>query len=277
MPRAADTCGPFDFPMSLPRAQGYRCRSFYTNRRNLWTSCARGLTRFQLNGKIVSGSQRRNPLRWEPPCRAGAFWQSRSGCAVRRLSELSLAIETNTGETTMKICKLFGVAGLFAGLVAIALGSLTAPASAQSLEDALRRSQEGPRGGGGAPPPRPPAPPPSFGGSGSSAGSNFTSTLRWGALAAAMWRRNGVVQVAVGSAIKYRTKAEAESAALRQCRGAGGSGCKVASTWSNGCGYITTGRNSGGAGWVARATYNQTMRDCRARGYNCKPAIGGCL
>ncbi|MCB1512148.1 MAG: DUF4189 domain-containing protein [Hyphomicrobiaceae bacterium] len=148
----------------------------------------------------------------------------------------------------------------------MALGALqfAAPAEAQSLEDALRRAERG----NGAPPPSSSAPPPP----------STNSPLKWGAVAAALWKRRGAVQVAVGSAVRYNSKEEAVSAAIRQCRNAGGGRhCKVATTWSRGCGYITTGRNRRGAGWVARPSYAETMRDCRNKGYRCKKAIGGCV
>ena len=189
----------------------------------------------------------------------------------------------------MKTLTRFGLASLLAGLIAISLGALASPVSAQGLEDAFRRAQEskggnGGNGGNSAPPQNRPAPPrlgdnfagPSGGGNnGGNVGS--PSPRLWGALAASIWKRNGVPQVAVGSAIKFKTKSEAERAALRQCRSAGGRTCKVASTWSRGCGYITTGRNRRGAGWVARATRGKTLSDCWAKGYKCKAPIGGCV
>jgi Domain of unknown function (DUF4189) len=175
----------------------------------------------------------------------------------------------------MSIFRLFNLAALAAGVLAVSITSASIAARAQSLGDALERAQEGPgrnndRG-------RSEPPPPPNGGRRYDDDPPPPRARLWGALAAALWRRNGVVQVAVGSAIKYRSESQARQAALSQCRGAGGRGCKIASTWSKGCGFITTGRHSDGAGWVARATYAKTMRDCRGKGYRCKRAIGGCV
>jgi hypothetical protein len=175
----------------------------------------------------------------------------------------------------MSTLRFLNFAVLSAAMLAMGVTTVSVAVHAQSLGDALERAEEGNGNRGGdrdAPPPppnnsrnyrddAPPAP----------------RIRRWGALAAALWRRDGVVQVAVGSAIKFKSKSAARIAALRQCRGAGGRGCKIATTWSKGCGYITTGRHDKGAGWVARATYSTTMRECRNKGYRCKKAIGGCV
>src|SRR5262245_60283377 len=53
-------------------------------------------------------------------------------------------------------------------------------------------------------------------------------TQLWGALAAGLWRVRGVVQVSVGSAIRYNSENAAETAALAECRKGGGRNCKVA-------------------------------------------------
>lgn len=165
--------------------------------------------------------------------------------------------------TTLRTTLKHALATVLAlGAFALGLTQFTDASSAQSLEDALRQAEEPPGGRQSAPPP-----PPSGG----------AAPRRWGAVAAALWKRRGVVQVAVGSAIKYNSESEARYAALRQCRNAGGPNCSVKSTWSRGCGYITTGRNRRGAGWIARATYAKTMQDCRNQGYRCKRAIGGCV
>lgn len=102
-------------------------------------------------------------------------------------------------------------------------------------------------------------------------------TRKWGAVAAALWRRRGVVQVAIGSAVRYQTEAEARAAAIRSCRGKRRINCKVRTTWNRGCGYIVTGRNSGGAGWVVGTSQADAQRKCRAKGYRCKRPIGGCV
>lgn len=178
----------------------------------------------------------------------------------------------------MKTLKLFAIPLLLAGTLIIGISQTASPAGAQNLEDALRRSERPNNGdngrGSSTVPPQSAPPTPSYG---NQTSPSRPSRRRWGALAAGLWKRNGIAQVAVGSAIKFRTKQAAINAALRQCRSANGRNCKIASTWSRGCGYITTGRNSKGAGWVARASLRKTMRDCRAKNYRCKPAIGGCV
>jgi hypothetical protein len=102
-------------------------------------------------------------------------------------------------------------------------------------------------------------------------------TRRWGAVAAAIWRRRGIVQIAIGSAVRYPSKAAARRAALQQCRRRAGRRCKVASSWNIGCGYIVTGRKRSGAGWAVGKTMAEARRKCRARGYRCKKPIGGCV
>jgi hypothetical protein len=223
------------------------------------------LTGLRTGGKIILRlpAMERFPVP-KPLSRQGAFG--------------AFQLDQPIGEPAMSIIRLLNLATLAAGVLAIGITSTSTVVRAQSLGDALERAEEGPGRRDSRdrdePPPPPsggrrdyrdddPPPPP--------------RTRRWGALAAALWRRNGVVQVAIGSAVKFDTERAARRAALRQCRGAGGRGCKVASTWSKGCGYITTGRHGDGAGWVARATYSQTMRDCRRKGYRCKKAIGGCV
>ena len=105
----------------------------------------------------------------------------------------------------------------------------------------------------------------------------ITPTRRWGAVAVVIWRRRGAVQVAIGSAVRYPSKATASSAALQQCRRRAGRRCKVATTWNIDCGYIITGRKRSGAGWVVGKTMAEARRKCRAKGYRCKKPIGGCV
>ena len=100
---------------------------------------------------------------------------------------------------------------------------------------------------------------------------------RWGALAGVVWRHRGVVQVAVGSAIRFESKSAAVAEALRQCRRQARRRCKIATTWNIGCGYIITGRNRRGAGWVVGKTRAAAQKRCRAKGYRCKRPIGGCV
>ena len=119
---------------------------------------------------------------------------------------------------------------------------------------------------------------PSSGSSGSSASRPaIAPTRRWGAVAAAIWRRRGIVQLAIGSGVRYPSKAAARKAALQQCGRRAGRGCKIASSWNIGCGYIITGRKRSGGGWAVGKTMAEARRKCRAKGYRCKKLIGGCV
>ena len=101
---------------------------------------------------------------------------------------------------------------------------------------------------------------------------------KWGALAAALWRRRGKAHVATGSAVRYETKQQAINEAISRCRSAGGGrSCKVVTTFNIGCGFIATGRSRRGAGWASGKTSAAAASKCRKQGYSCKPPIGGCL
>jgi hypothetical protein len=96
----------------------------------------------------------------------------------------------------------------------------------------------------------------------------------WGALAAGLT----TTRVAVGSAIKFATKAEAEAGALKACREQGVPGCKVVDTFT-GCGYITTGTNQSArrVGWGSGPSPAAATASCRKRGLSCnKEPKGGC-
>jgi hypothetical protein len=96
----------------------------------------------------------------------------------------------------------------------------------------------------------------------------------WGALAAGLTN----TRVAVGSAIKFATKAEAEAGSLKACREQGVPGCKVVDTFT-GCGYITTGTNQSArrVGWGSGPSPAAATASCRKRGLSCnKEPKGGC-
>lgn len=96
----------------------------------------------------------------------------------------------------------------------------------------------------------------------------------WGALAAGMTN----TRVAVGTGIKFGSKAEAEAGALKACREQGVRGCKVVDTFT-GCGYITTGTNESArrVGWGSGPSPAAATASCRKRGLNCtKEPKGGC-
>lgn len=100
---------------------------------------------------------------------------------------------------------------------------------------------------------------------------------RWNSVAGAVWKVRGRVRVAIGYSGIVSSESEAKTIALAQCRSAGGPNCKATGAWSSGCVYITVGSNTRGAGWNSSADYDETLRKCRANGYNCKPPIGGCI
>ncbi|MEK7600977.1 MAG: DUF4189 domain-containing protein [Patescibacteria group bacterium] len=108
-----------------------------------------------------------------------------------------------------------------------------------------------------------------------------THTL-WNAIATASWTsnqwRNGVQRAyAVASFVEHHwSQAEAEAAALRDCKKQGGVRCKVQS-WSRGCGFVTTGVSSRGAGFEAGANPEELLRRCKAKGLRCDPPRGACF
>ncbi len=104
-----------------------------------------------------------------------------------------------------------------------------------------------------------------------------TPSERWNSVAGAVWKVRGRVRVAIGYSGIVSSESEALAIAVRQCRSAGGPNCKATGAWSSGCVYITVGSNTRGAGWNSSADYDETLRKCRASGYNCKPPIGGCI
>lgn len=100
----------------------------------------------------------------------------------------------------------------------------------------------------------------------------------YGAAAASLYRDSrGVAHVATGISWDFRTLAEASAAAIKQCKGQGGTNCRVVDTFSNGgCGYIATGASRTAAAWATGATPQEALNKCRQGGYNCKQPVGGC-
>ena len=113
------------------------------------------------------------------------------------------------------------------------------------------------------PPPPPPPPPP--------------RPTYWHAIAASLWKVRGIVQVAYGYSGTRATEEAAKDSAINACSGAGGPTCRVIVAPSFGCLYITSGRNSRGAGWASGASIEAAVSKCRSNGYTCKQPIGGCL
>jgi tetratricopeptide (TPR) repeat protein len=112
-----------------------------------------------------------------------------------------------------------------------------------------------------APPPPPPPPPPK----------------PWNSVAAAIWKVNGRVRVAVGYSGTRHTEADAKARAEEACRGAGGQNCQAKGAWNYGCVYITTGNTTNRAGWGSGDSIAEAMRKCRGQGLDCKQPIGGCV
>ena len=112
-----------------------------------------------------------------------------------------------------------------------------------------------------APPPPPPPPPPKY----------------YNAVAAGTWLDRGKARVATGYSGLRSSSWEAEESAVEACRNASGRNCRSTGSWDSGCIYITVGSKRSQVGWVARTTVDETLRDCRAKGYTCKPPIGGCV
>jgi len=100
----------------------------------------------------------------------------------------------------------------------------------------------------------------------------------WRAIAAALWRSGGKARVAVGSSGILDTAGDAEREALRQCRSAGGTTCRIIRTYNSGCYYIATGHTRKSVVWTLESTPSDAVRKCRAGGNVCtKGAIGGCV
>jgi tetratricopeptide (TPR) repeat protein len=112
-----------------------------------------------------------------------------------------------------------------------------------------------------APPPPPPPPPPK----------------PWNAVAAAIWKVDGRVRVAVGYSGVRSTQSDAKARALEACRNAGGSDCQAKGAWNFGCVYITTGTTTNRAGWGSGDSIAKALAKCQQQGLTCKHPIGGCV
>jgi tetratricopeptide (TPR) repeat protein len=110
--------------------------------------------------------------------------------------------------------------------------------------------------------PPPPPPPPS---------------KPWNSVAAAIWKVDGRVRVAVGYSGTRSSEREARASAEEACRNAGGHDCQVKGAWNFGCVYITTGNTQNRAGWGSGATTAEATRKCKEQGLACKQPIGGCV
>jgi len=98
----------------------------------------------------------------------------------------------------------------------------------------------------------------------------------WNAVAGGIWKVNGAVQVAIGYSGARNSASEAQASALRACSSAG-QNCQASKAFNSGCFYITTGRNSDSAGWVASYSSSEASARCNAKYSACKTPIGGCV
>ena len=103
----------------------------------------------------------------------------------------------------------------------------------------------------------------------------------WGALSCGLWRNaSGVAQVAVGSAIDYKSENDAVAAALAQCRKAGGQDCQIegGGAFNQGCAFIAAAHDDKGMVYcTSEPTREAVLARCRATGRSCETPIGGCL
>ena len=100
---------------------------------------------------------------------------------------------------------------------------------------------------------------------------------QYGALSAGFWKdENGVLHVTSGVAKNFRSPGLAADAANEACLEEGRN-CHVVRTFSHGgCGYISVGKNTHATRFGLGATPQRAYDDCRAPGFDCKPAKGGC-
>jgi hypothetical protein len=100
---------------------------------------------------------------------------------------------------------------------------------------------------------------------------------QYGALAAGFWKDdNGVMHVASGVAKNYSTPERAADAANDACLEQG-KNCHVVREFAHGgCGFISVGSNTHATRYGVAATSGKAFDNCKADGFDCKPAKGGC-
>lgn len=81
-----------------------------------------------------------------------------------------------------------------------------------------------------------------------------------------------------GWARNYRSRAGAENAAMAQCRGAAGRGCRVVIWFRNACGALATGPRGYGSGWASRQAQANAnaLASCRQHSRNCQVRVRVC-
>jgi tetratricopeptide (TPR) repeat protein len=99
----------------------------------------------------------------------------------------------------------------------------------------------------------------------------------WNSVAAAIWKVDGRVRVAVGYSGARTTESDAKARALEACRNAGGRDCQAKGAWNFGCVYITTGTTTNRAGWGSGDSIAKALAKCQQQGLTCKQPIGGCV
>ncbi|HEY3680531.1 MAG TPA: DUF4189 domain-containing protein [Bradyrhizobium sp.] len=99
----------------------------------------------------------------------------------------------------------------------------------------------------------------------------------YGALAAGFWKDDsGVLHVASGVAKNYSTPERAADAANEACFEQG-KNCHVVREFAHGgCGFIAVGSNAQATRYGVAATSGKAYDNCKADGFDCKPAKGGC-
>jgi tetratricopeptide (TPR) repeat protein len=132
-----------------------------------------------------------------------------------------------------------------------------APARPEPPPPSARPEPRSPPAVAPAPPPPPPKP--------------------WNSVAAAIWKVNGRVRVAVGYSGTRATESDAKARAVEACRNTGGQDCQAKGAWNYGCVYITTGNTTNRAGWGSGDSIAEALRKCRQQGLDCKQPIGGCV
>lgn len=99
----------------------------------------------------------------------------------------------------------------------------------------------------------------------------------WRALAAGIHETIFQNRVSVGTSGVKASRDEAEAEATEECLVRGFSECHVVSSFSVGCGYITTGTNGSEAGWGSGPSAQEALNSCEARGLSCDTPVGGCV
>jgi hypothetical protein len=100
---------------------------------------------------------------------------------------------------------------------------------------------------------------------------------QYGALAAGFWKDDsGILHVASGVAKNFSSPERAADAANEACYEQG-KNCHVVREFAHGgCGFISVGSNAHATRYGVAATAGKAYDNCKADGFDCKPAKGGC-